>query len=390
MRRSCSVVVAPLVASPFALAPFALALFALALFAPGARAQWTNAQSLYTEDGVEIGVDGRVFALFAMLNALGFDDDTLRGPPPVRKPLHAAARQKARQNLGRPGPSLRALEAVLAKNPVEPQAFVAAALELGPAPNFEEEGASPLAKAIAGPLRDWFNEEGGAAVLRIVGDEARATQKKLLPLLDKAVKGTTALVRLGDAQEQLLDDSGAQGRVVLVLNELDVHGGVQRVTRGDVTYVVAGPPATPADEAAILDAVVAAYARTLVVREAQKAKAGTLVDTAALAPATRSAVGDEKSYAAELLACAFLRQVRGKDARCAASPLAADPAAAAALDVLAPRVDAFAKDTAVLGASMDKLLEAAPAAAGNPAGSSAADKKDTKGKGAAGKTGQGG
>lgn len=385
MRRLCSVVVAALVASPLVLAS-------------EARAQWTNAQSLYTEDGVEVGVDGRVFALFAMLNGVGFDDDSLRGPAPVKKPLHTSARQKARQNLGRPGPALKAFDALLAKNPLDLQAYVAAVLELGPAPNFEDKDASPLAKALAGPMRDWFNEEGGAQILRVVGEEAKPAQKKLLPLLDKAVKGATSVVRLGDAQDQLLDDTGAQGRVVLVLNELDSHGGVQRVQRGDVTYLVAGPPAVEADEAAILDAVVAAYARTLVVREANKsAKAGSLADTAALAPATRTAVVDEKGYATELLACAFLRQVRGKDARCAASPLAADPAAAAALDVLAPRIDAFAKDTTVLGAAIDKLLEAAPAAPAADANATPvaapaaeADKKGKKGKPAPTAQGKGG
>jgi hypothetical protein len=350
MRRSSSVV---------ALAPVALSVALLS--SSGAHAQWRNASSLYTEDGVEIGVDGRVFTLFAMLNAVGFDDDTLRGPPPVKKALFTAARQKTRGNLGRPGPAIKALEAVLAKNAVDKSAYVAAALELGPAPNFEDKSASALGKAIAGPMRDWFNEEGGAAVLRIVADEAKPTQKKLLPIVDKAVKSTTGLIRLGDAQEQLLDDTGAQGRVVLVLNELDVHGGVQRVQHGDVTYVVAGAPASDADEAAIVNAVVTSYAKTLVVRDAAKgAVPGSLADASKLSADAKSGVVDDKGYATELLACAFMQKVRGRDAACSASPLGNDAAATAALAVLAPRVDAFATDSAVLGASVVKLLEAAP------------------------------
>src|SRR5689334_864675 len=101
----------------------------LALSAPAANAQW-SAQNLYTEDGVEIGVDSRIFTLFAMLNGLGFDEDTLRGPAPLHRPQYASGRVKARQNLGRPGPSLKALDAVLAKNPVEKPALIAAVLEL--------------------------------------------------------------------------------------------------------------------------------------------------------------------------------------------------------------------------------------------------------------------
>ena len=251
----------------------ALTAFVVTFAAAPASAQW-QAQSLYTEDGVEIGVDGRVFTLFAMLNALGFDDDTSRGPPPVRKPLHSSGRAKARQNLGRPGPSLKAMEAVLGKNPLERSAYITAVLELGPAPNFDDKGAGAVGKSIAGPMRDWFNEEGGAGILKVVAEEAKAKQKKMLPLLDKAVKQTHALVRLGDKQDQLLDDTGAQGRVSVVLNDLDAHGTVQRVQRGDVTYIVVGPAAGEADEKLLVNGVVAAVARTLVVREAAKGEIG--------------------------------------------------------------------------------------------------------------------
>lgn len=306
------------------------------------------AQNLYTEDGVEIGVDSRVFTLFAMLNGLGFDDDTRRGPAPLHKPLYASGRIKARQNLGRPGPALKALDAVLAKNPLERSAYVTAVLELGPAPNFDDKAAGALAKSMAGPMRDWFNEEGGGGVFKVVADDAKPQQKKLLPVLDKAVKSTYALVRLGDAQDQLLDDTGAQGRVSVVLNDLDAHGTLQRVQKGEVTYLVVGP-ANEADEKSLVTAVVAAVARTLVVREAAKgAKAGGLA-------------GDDKNKATELLACAFMQKVRGRDAPCVGSPLEKEAGAAEALKVLAPRIDAFASDTIVLAAGVEKLLEAAPA-----------------------------
>jgi hypothetical protein len=324
---------------------FAL-LLVVALAAPSLHAQWS--QSLYTEDGVEIGVDGRLFALFAMLNGLGYDEDTVHGPPPINKPLHASARVKARQNLGRPGPSLKALETALANNPLDKRAYVAAALELGAAPNFDDNGAGALAKALAVPMREWFNEEGGQPVLRIVAEEAKPTQKKLLPILDKATKEIIALVRLGDAQDQLLDDSGALGRVAVVLNHLDAHGGVQRVQRGDVTYIVAAPSLGDADEVLLQHAVVLAVARTLVAREVHKASVPGGVG------------GDDKEKATDLLACAFMQKVRGRDAPCVGSPIETEAATAEALTVLAPRIDAFAGDTAVLGASIDKLLAPPP------------------------------
>ncbi len=358
---------------PVVLATLLFAVTTVTTYAAPASAQW-QPQSLYTEDGVEVGVDGRVFTLFAMLNALGFDDDTSRGPPPVRKPLHANARSKARQNLGRPGPSLKALEAVLAKNPMERSAYITAVLELGPAPNFDDKGASAVGKSIAGPMRDWFNEEGGSGILKIVAEEAKPHQKKLLPVLDKAVKQTHALVRLGDKQDQLLDDTGAQGRVSVVLNDLDAHGTIQRVQRGDVTYIVVGPASGEPDEKSLVNSVVAAVARTLVVRDAAKgAKAGGLA-------------GDDKNKATELLACGFMQKVRGRDAACVGSPLESDATSAEALKVLAPRIDAFAGDSAVLAAAVEKLLEPAPAApapdVAPPAAPAPEDKKGKrKGKG---------
>jgi hypothetical protein len=357
-----------------------IAVIALLLVAPPAAAQWGNAQSLFTEDGVEIGIDGRLSALFAVLNALGYDDDSLRGPLPLRRPQHAQARVRARSSFGRSGGGAKAVDEVLRKNPLELAAYVRAALELGPAPNFEAaKDASPLAKALAEPLREWLNEEGGSQVVRLVAEEAKPAQKKLLPALDKAVKATTGIVRLGDAQDQLLDDSGPSGRVVLVLNELDAHGTLHVAQRGDVSFVVAGPMSGEKDEQAIAHAVTLAYARTLVRREAERvAKPGTLLDVKGKLKAPL----DEKELAVELLACAFMRQVRGP-APCIGSPLDGDAAAEEALVVLQPRVDAFAKTSAVLSAAIEQLLEAAaPAPTPEPPPE---EKKDDKKGGKKGK-----
>lgn len=369
--------------SPALFCALALSL-SLTLAAAPAAAQWSNVQSLYTEDGVELGVDSRVATLFVMLNALGFDQDTLVGPVPLERPQHTKARERARASLGRPGAALKALGAVIDKNPKPRAEYLAAALELGPAPNFELKGGSALAKAIAEPMRDWLNEEGGAQMLKLVGEEAKPSQKKLLPALDKAVKATTALIRLGDAQDQLLDDTGAQGRVSVILNELDAHGTLQRVARGEHSFVVAGPARGAEDEELMVNAAVSSYARTLVGRDAAKAaKAGSLADLRAkLSDKAKAALADDKAFVTELLSCAFMRQVRGAAAACAGSPLQGEAAADEGLAALAPRIDAFAKDTAALSAAIDKLLEPAPAAAPPPAPEDdGKGKKDKKGKG---------
>ncbi len=343
---------------------------------PAAHAEAWSAQALYTQDGVEIGVDARVFALYSMLNALGFDGDESVGPAPLYRPQYSPARAKMRGNLGRRGQAMTAMDAVVQKNPLPARAYLDAVLELGPPPNFDAKGASPLAVALAAPLADWYNDEGGAAALRAVADEAKVTQKRLLPALDAAITSTTKLVRLGDAQDQLLDDSGALGRVIVVVNDLDRHNTLQRVSHGELTYIVTGPIDAAHDDA-VINAATVVYGRTLVRREANKVGAGTLADVRSkLDDNAKAALPDDKASAAELLACAFAKKVRGPKALCEQSPLLGQPAADEALAAMAARVDGFAGASAVLSVAMADLL--APLAA--PPAPPPVDEKKGKGK----------
>ena len=357
-----------------------LVVVAGALAALPANAQWSSA-SVFTEDGVELGVEPRIFALFAILNGAGYDKETRFGPPPLEKPLYATTREKIRQNLGRS--TSKELVAVFEKNPATTQEYVAAILELGPAPRFDDKAAtSPLAKALAAPLREWFNEEGGSALLRSAYEEARPTQKKLLPQLDGAIKATTKLVRLGDASDQLLDDSGgASGRVAVVLNDLDAAGTLFVLQAKDgTTGIITGPSRGVADDDVVLDTAVLAYARTLVGGEAQKlAAAGTLVEGyAKTTEATKKALSTDKAYAAELLACAVAREIRKRAVACGV--LDQDAEATAALGLIAPRMTAYATTTALLSAALPELLAPAPPPPPEPA-TPEPPKEEPKGKG---------
>jgi hypothetical protein len=334
----------------------------LAAVAP-ARAQWSSA-SVFTEDGVELGVEPRLFALYAILNAAGYDVETIRGPLPLERPKYSVTREKLRQNVGRStSPELLKL---IEKNPVSVQEYAAAVLELGPAPRFDDKAAtSPLAKALAVQLREWFNEEGGSALLRNANEEARTAQKRLLPALDAAIKGTTKLVRLGDTSDQLLDDAGgATGRVAIVLNDLDAAGTLFVLQapgpNGGTTGIITGPSRGAADDDAILDAAVFAYAKTLVAAETAKvAAAGTLIEGfAKLAEPARKELVDEKGYARSLLACTVAREIRKRPLSCGV--VDKDPEGQAALALMAPRMVSYATTTALLSAAMGELLAPAP------------------------------
>lgn len=334
-----------------------LAVCALSL-APAAHAQWSSA-SVFTDDGVEIGVEPRVFGVFALLNDAGFDKETVFGPAPLERPRYSSTREKLRANVGRSSnkPTLDLIEA----NPGTIEQYIEAALQLGPAPRFDASAAtSPLAKALAPALREWFNEEGGSSLLRNANAEVKDTQKRLLPIIDKAVKGVGAIVRLGDVSEQLLDDAGAQGRVALMLNELDAHGTRTVHVAGDTTGVFVGPFRGEDDERAAIDAVVFAFANTLVVGEVNKLEMkGTLADGHdKTSPSVKKAYPTAKDWGRALLACAVSRQVLGRPAACPG--LAGDVESDAALALIAPRLKDFAPTTALFSAALPDLLAAPP------------------------------
>lgn len=337
-----------------------------ALVSTSAAAQWSKGASLFTQDGVEISVDARVFAVFAMLNGVGYDGETIHGPPPLRLPQFSEARKSARNRMGRPGTAVRSFDDVVKKHPGEPSVYVDAALRLGNAPRFDvPKGAPKLAADMAPLLNAWFNEEGGAAIYRQVAGELTEEQKRLLDPLDALGQKLRQAARLGSDEDALLEeDVGPSGRVVVVLNQLDAHGALQRVSTGDVSYIVTGPRADKKANDAVVNAAAVAFARTLVLRDVEKhAKPGTLVDLYAKLPAeTKKALGDGKGFASELVACALVRAVANGSA-CTGSPLEGEAALATVWPELDKRLKTYlADDSLLLTTAMPDILAPLPAA----------------------------
>lgn len=335
----------------------ACALWATTAALPAA-AQWSSA-SVFTDDGVEIGIEPRVFGVFALLNEAGYDKESAFGAAPLERPLYSAIREKLRTNMSRN--ANKAFADVVAKYPGSVDSYIDAALQLGPAPRFDDKAAtSPLAKAMAPLLREWFNEEGGGALLRNANDEVKEKQKKLLPTVNAAIKKATAIVRLGEASDQLLDDAGAQGRVALALNELDAHGALSVHVAGDTTGVFAGPFRSATDEAAAVDAVVFQFAQTLVVGEVARVEpAGTLLaGHERLSEGAKKAFPSAKDWGRGLLGCAVAREVLQRPSTCRG--LSGDAESDAALALIAPRMKDFAPTTALFSAALPDLLAAPP------------------------------
>jgi hypothetical protein len=343
-----------------------LAPIAIAAFASTAIAQWGASSSLFTETGVEVTIDARVVWVFGMLNGLGYDHETVFGAPPLLRPQYSSAREKARSSLGRPGQGLKKFESLVGKADVPAAEYAEAALQLGSAPQFEPSGRiTKLAAGIYPALRTWFNEEGGSGIHRQVTSLAGKPQKALHQDLGKSTGKLRTSVRLGDEEDQLLDDTGPSGRVIVILNPLDAHGTLHRAEVKGTTYIIAGPFADKAQRARAVAAAEVGYARTLVSREAEKAAKGSIADAAfsKLSKPAKRALANSGGLATELIACALVQEVSKQP--CELSWAVREPAAKEALDVVAPRVKAWLADTTLLQEAAPGLLavkSAAPAA----------------------------
>lgn len=330
------------------------------LFAHGpAFAQWGKSSSLFSADGVEVSLDTRVFGVYALLNAIGYDAEVQLGEPPLHRPQFSAPRQEVRSRMGRPGPASQMMKKIVTDFPLPASAYTKAAIELGAAPKFvAPPDASPLAKALVAPLQSWHNEEGGAATFRAVTPMSSAAQKKVLSQVDALCATLAQNVNLGSEEDQLLDDSGTEGRVVVILNELDAHGTLVRAQQTDTTYLVSGPAKDERGGAALTHATALAFARTLYAGEVKKnaSKAGLAEQRTTLTKDAQAVLPDAESYLTEVLACGLLRKVL-PEAKCAGSVLANDAGAMKVVNVIVKRLQAAGPD-ALLSEQMPVLVAA--------------------------------
>src|SRR5687767_3412176 len=91
--------------------------------------------SLYTGEGIELRADERVFALFAMLNAVGYDQGPITRKEPVPKALYHPVRQQVRQRvIGGDADVRKAADAFLDAHPVALRRYLTYAVSAAPPP----------------------------------------------------------------------------------------------------------------------------------------------------------------------------------------------------------------------------------------------------------------
>ena len=212
----------------------AMVSLATPVWAAGPQGDWFA--SLYTGEGIELRNDERVFTLFSVLNATGFDQGPVTRREPVPKIIYHPVRQAVRARVLGGDPEVRkAAEAFFDAHPVSLQRYLAYAVGSGQPPF--KEGAKGLAEVkgleavLAKAWAGWRLDE----LMGQVQQEYRKALKSYLTVVDQPLLKARATLKLPETSQTLL-----------VVNLLDAQDTVRGALGdgGDV-YLVVGPSDKP-------------------------------------------------------------------------------------------------------------------------------------------------
>ncbi|MEW5740424.1 MAG: hypothetical protein AB1938_15960 [Myxococcota bacterium] len=248
------------------------AALALTLFAPSralAASQTDWFASLYTGEGVELRNDERVFTLFALFNALGFDQGPVTRTQPVPKVTYSPARQLVRAKVIGGDPEVRkAADAYFDGHAVPMGRYLSWAVQAD-APPF---AAGPRSKDFADlkgfeqvMSKAWAGWKLDEVMAQVQG-EYRKSLKLYLAGVDGPLTKARGLLKVPEATE-----------VLLLVNLLDAHDQV-RAVRGEKgeAFLIAGPSDKPNVEG-LLKAFAALSVEPAVAKNAAKWGGGAAV-----------------------------------------------------------------------------------------------------------------
>ncbi len=276
------------------------------LVAGAARAESDWFASLYTGDGTELRADERVFTLYALLNAMGYDDAPISRQNPLPKHAFHPVRAQVRQKLLSASPEVRKqADAFFDAHPVPLGRYLAYTVSGAPPPFASAPKSKELAdlKGLEGLLAAVYGQWSVQDLMGQVQAEYRKGLKGYLTALDAPLSKARKLLKV--------PENGPQSLVVL--NLLDAQNEVKGVMGDGEVVVVVGPSDKPN-----VEGVVREYGRAFiepqVSKKAQASWAGgaSLLKEAQLLGAPERTVGD---YASALVARALaLRALDAPDA----------------------------------------------------------------------------
>jgi hypothetical protein len=234
-----------------------------------ARAETDWFASLYTNEGVELRADERVFALYAVLNAMGYDDaPVVRSLPVPARDMHVV-RLKVRSAL-RLDPADEEKHNGFFNGHAKPaDVYGRYVLALKGPGTFERSAAAPAdLKGFENLLADDYARLKLGDLFASVQDEYRASLKGYHAVVDAPVTAVRKLLKLKEDEPP---------RVVLVVNLLDGQGKSYSTRSGDEElWVVVGPAKAP-DLFAVAEEVARSRLEPLVASKVTEPESAALV-----------------------------------------------------------------------------------------------------------------
>ncbi|MBL8953734.1 MAG: hypothetical protein JNK82_23365 [Myxococcaceae bacterium] len=261
--------------------------------------------SLYTGEGIELRADERVFALFAMLNAVGYDGGPITRKEPVPKVLYHPVRQQVRQRvIGGDAEVKKVADAFLDAHPVALRRYLAYAASAAPPPFSTGATAKDLQDlkgleaVLARAWSGWKLDE----LMGTVQGEYRKVLKSYLSAIDTPMQKARDLLKV--------PEGGSAS--VLVVNLLDAQNEVRGVQTDSEIVLVVGPADKPNVEGLLKE-----YARVMVDPVVSKKVSGWANGAAVLREAQVAGATEQtlQDYASGLVATAVaLRAMEANDA----------------------------------------------------------------------------
>ena len=241
------------------------------LAAPPARAETDWFASLYTNEGVELRADERVFALYALLNGMGYDEaPVVRSLPVTARDMHPV-RLKVRSQVRIDDAAAEKLNAFFNAHPKAVEAYGRYALALKGPLGFERTPAAPAdLKGFETLLAEGYAHHRLADLFAAVQDEYRTALKGYHGVVDPPVQAVRRLLKMKEDEPP---------RVVLVVNLLDGAGKAYSTLQGEELWIVVGPSKVP-DLFAVAREVAHARLEPLVAAKVGEAESAAFVTDA--------------------------------------------------------------------------------------------------------------
>lgn len=285
----------------FRLLPLLVLLSAPAL--AGSKGDWFA--SLYTGEGVELRNDERVFTLFAIFNAMGFDQGPVTRKNPIPKVTYHPVRQQVRGRVIGGDPEVRkAADAFFDAHPTVLRRYLSYAVGSDQPPFAAGAKAKDLQELkgleqlLAKAWTGWKLEE----LMGSVQGEYRKGLKSYLAGTDFPIARARAMLKVPEATEALI-----------VVNLLDSHDQVYAVSgEAGEAFIIVGPSDKPNVEGVIRE-FSRLWVEPAVSRQVGKWAGGvTVLREAQLAGATEQSLQD---YATATITSAIaLRSIEAPDA----------------------------------------------------------------------------